>query len=169
MHQLHSATCQELTTFGQKWSTTYLFFGDQYSTHIFASLAGVSIEQGSIRFNIYISFVIFLIKRQRDYPFSETLRRGSRGGGPRGPWPPSPQTNFPPNNLRQHNSQARIQGGGARGPYPPPPPTKSWIRLWPFPRPTDSGKACWVRSVRSVAILALLTLPIPIIYNVTIL
>ena len=33
---------------------------------------------------------------------------GADPGGPRGPCPP-PQ--FPPNNLRQHNSQARIQGG----------------------------------------------------------
>ena len=42
-------------------------------------------------------------------------RRGSRGGGARGPWPPPPTQNIAP-----PSSQARIQGG-PRGPCPPPP------------------------------------------------
>ena len=48
-------------------------------------------------------------------------RRGSRGGGggQGGLAPPPPPKKIPPNNLRQHNSQARIQGGqgGLASPY----------------------------------------------------
>ena len=53
-------------------------------------------------------------------------RRGSRGGRGEGglglgPWPPPlPPKKLPPNNLRQHNSQARIQGGPIKGALPPP-------------------------------------------------
>ena len=42
------------------------------------------------------------------------------GGGAKGALaPPLPSKKSPPNNLRQHNSQARIQGGGQGGLGPP--------------------------------------------------